>query len=534
MTVLPLLVIAGVALVIILAAQRSKKMLSAKGGDDDILAFLMLALAMTVTGFALVELANTAFPGSRFLIRQTPNEMAFSVAEIVVAAPFVVYFWQRQANRRIIHPESAGWTLYLTVMELILVIAFVVSAVSVIHRIVNGDGPTGWPAPLIFAAIVVFHEVAARNTPPRSDAAELPRVAGSAIGLVTAAIGLGGTLTALFTLIFDLQEIQQFPWWLIAMLVVGAGIWVYRWFRQWDSEPALPRVAWTVLVSIASFASTVAATSAIAVLGLQYILGDTPAPGQHFTPAPVMLGVLLTTLLVWLMHRRDLGVERTNRLRTYEYAVAAVGLVSAVANAVALTVIAFGPTVLAGSDLNAVIGVTVGLVVGLVVWWRFSRRHETGDPGEESVAWPRRMYNLGLGMVFGLVAGGALITTLFVLIRRLLGDLGGPALLTPLAILLYTAPTAWYLLASYRRDQEEIASEAVIAPFEVTIICSHPGMVATRFVPQAHLRVIHRGDGIGVIDDGMADDIVAAVDNQPSLIWVDEDGFRIAPKLVTS
>jgi hypothetical protein len=72
-------------------------------------------------------------------------------------------------------------------------------------------------------------------------------------------------------------------------------------------------------------------------------------------------------------------------------------------------------------------------------------------------------------------------------------------------------------------------AEDVVAPYQVTIICSHPGMIATRFPKQASLRVIHRGDDVGAIGDEMADEIVAAVDDRSSLVWVDEDGFRVAP-----
>jgi hypothetical protein len=74
-----------------------------------------------------------------------------------------------------------------------------------------------------------------------------------------------------------------------------------------------------------------------------------------------------------------------------------------------------------------------------------------------------------------------------------------------------------------------MASDEVVTPFDVTIISSHPGTIATRFPKQAKVRVLHRGDVSGAIDDEMADEIVAAVNNKSSLVWVDDDGFRIAP-----
>lgn len=530
LAILPLLLIVGVILLVIFAVQRSmRKGGPEKSGGADIISYLVLALAMGVTGFALVELANTAFPGDQFIFDPASN-VATSVAAIVVAGPFLVYFWRRQADRREEYPASAGWTLYLTAMELVFMTAFVVSAVTLVDRILTGDGFTGWAPTIVFAAIVAFHEVAARRTPARSDGAELPRVAGSAIGLITAAVGLAGSLSALLSLVLAVPDIDFDPW--LAMLLVGTPIWLYRWLPNWDAKPGLPRLVWLVVVSIASFGASIGMVSAVIVLTLQYVLGDTAPAGQHFEALPVLLAVLFTTLATWVVHRRALGTERSNQLRTYEYGNAAIGLVSAVVAAIGLTIIAFDRSLLVGGGINDVIGVTATLVAGLSVWLAFSRRSERGDPGEESAAWPRRLYNLGLGVLFGLAAAVALISTLVILLRRILGDGGSSSLLIPFAIFLYTALAAWYLLAAYSRDRESTASTDVITPFEVTIICGRPGSIATRFPPQARLTVIHRGDGLGVIDDEMADQIVAQVDNHPSLVWVDDDGFRIAPKLV--
>ncbi len=67
------------------------------------------------------------------------------------------------------------------------------------------------------------------------------------------------------------------------------------------------------------------------------------------------------------------------------------------------------------------------------------------------------------------------------------------------------------------------------APFSVTVICSHPGPLATALPKEARLRVHYRTDGLGVIDDAMAAQIVEAVAGRPSYVWVDQDGFRTAP-----
>ena len=86
-----------------------------------------------------------------------------------------------------------------------------------------------------------------------------------------------------------------------------------------------------------------------------------------------------------------------------------------------------------------------------------------------------------------------------------------------------------HLLAVARSDRALAVSEDVVMPFTVTIIASHPGRLAGMFPKVARTSVVYRGDDVGVIDDAMAEEIVAAVGNRSSIVWVDEDGFRVGP-----
>ena len=96
--------------------------------------------------------------------------------------------------------------------------------------------------------------------------------------------------------------------------------------------------------------------------------------------------------------------------------------------------------------------------------------------------------------------------------------------------LVYTGLAAWYLLAAYFRGRAGVqADKVVIAPFDVTVVCSHPGLLATKFPEEARLRVLYRGDDEGIVDEAMADEIVASVANRSCFVWVDGDGYRIAP-----
>ncbi len=529
LSVLSLLGLLAVVLIVVAVIQRTSKKGDPTGDGADVIAYLVLALAMGVSGFALAELVSTAFPGDRFVFDPAQN-VATALASLVVAAPFAFFFWRRQARRRATYPASAGWTLYLALMEAVFMTAFVVTAVMFITGLIDESRASAWTGAVVFGAFVGFHEWAALRTPPRSDSAELSRVIGSAIGLVTLVVGTVGVLSQLFADMFSLAlNVGFHPF--TAMLLVGAPVWAYRWFRPWDAEPGAPRVAWTVGATVASLTVAIGATTYLLFTVLQYLLTDTPPATSHFDGIPVPLSLAIVAVPVFVVHRRALGRERTNPVRLYEYVMAGIGLAAAVVAAIGLTVVAFDRSIIVGGAAEDIVAVTTILVVGLVLWRLYTARSQRGAVEDETVAWPRRIYHLGLGIVFALVAAGALISTLLIVLRRALGSDGGESLLTPLAILLYTGLAAWYLLAGFARDRAVTAREDVIVPFEVTVIASHPGMLATKFPKQARLHMIHRGDDAGMVDEEMADAIVAAVGHESSIVWVDGDGFRVAPKL---
>lgn len=527
-TVFALVALLVFVVVVVAVVQRLMKRSDERSDGSDLISYLILAIAMGATGFALDQLARTAFPGDQFVF-DPAEQVATSLAALVVSTPFVVYFWRRQADRRAIYPASSGWTLYLSLMTLAFVTAFVVVTTIFLNGLFSGEGAAGWVSTLVFGAVAVFHLIAARRTPPRSDAADLYRVVGSAIGLITLMIGLAGSLAGVFSLPFDNLSNELHPW--LAMAVVGTPVWAYHWFARSDPEPGLPRDVWLVLVAVGSLAIAVGSGTALVVLSAQYVFGETAPGGQHFEAASWLLAVFLVTLAVWIVHRREMGAQRDNALRSYEYGAAAAGLAATLLGAIGLTILAFETPALVGGGTNDVITATGVLVAGLTLWLVMSRRHLSGDAGGEATAWPRRIYNLGLGVITGLIAAGSLITALFVLLRRVMGgeETSTPALV-PMTITVFTGLAAWYLLSAYARDRARVTREEVVRPFEVVVMCSHPGPLAVTFPEQATLRVIHRGDDLGIIDAELAGEIVTAVANQPSLVWVDADGFRVAPK----
>ncbi len=533
MSVLAGLLLLAVGLTVVIIVQRS---LGSKSDPSDsgadVVAYLLLALSVGVAGFSLARLASTAFPGERFVF-DPAEDLANALSALVVSLPFAVYFWRRQARRRESYPESPGWTLYLSLIEMVFTTALVIVAVLFLNGLLTDESASAWTGVVVFGGIFALHEYAVSKTPPLSDAGELRRVLGSAIGLVTGAIGLAGVLIAAVSAGYEAigggRVADSFhPF--VAMLVLGGPLWWYRWARPWPTEPSVPRLTWSVVVTVGSLFAVLGAVTAIAVAGLQYVFAETSPAGQHFELVPVALGMTLAAAPIWAVHRASLGAKNADTTQLYRYTMAAVGFATAVITVTALTIVAFDRALIVGGGSDVVVGLATVLVAGLVVWRVFEPAATVIDRDRSAVSWPRRIYTLGLGAVFGLVAAGALIAAVFVLLRRVLATPADGSLLEPVSILLYTGLSSWYLLRGYQRDRESPGAAEKLVPFEVTIICSHPGTIATKFAKEAKMRVLYRADDAGRIDEAMADEIVAAVANRPALIWVDEAGFRVAPK----
>ncbi len=180
-----------------------------------------------------------------------------------------------------------------------------------------------------------------------------------------------------------------------------------------------------------------------------------------------------------------------------------------------------------GGGSSDVIQVGFALIVGLWVWGWFHSRQAGHSRELEALAWPRRLYLIGMGAVLGITAAVGLIFTLVVIVQRIVGSDDNSSLLLPASIFVITAAVAWYLIVLYQRDQEFSESGVSAGPFKVTIVTSHPGPISTLFPDNARLEVIYRADDSGAISDEMAESIVEEVGDEASVVWVDDDGYRI-------
>src|SRR5690606_20894766 len=112
------------------------------GRDDvavgaDVVAYLLLAASVMVLAFASSSLGRTAFPNDPFLF-EPERRVAFALAAIAVSAPISIVLWGRQRKLRKRGAGVGGWTLYLTLMELVFGIALVVALSQTLRSLLTG------------------------------------------------------------------------------------------------------------------------------------------------------------------------------------------------------------------------------------------------------------------------------------------------------------------------------------------------------------------------------------------------------------
>jgi len=499
-------------------------------GGLDLIPYLLLALAVGVAGFSLAQLARASL--TQGIAGRPTSEIAAALAGLVVAAPIAVLLWRRQASRRKLFPHTPGWPVYLGVVEVVFLTAFLVAVGQLADALASSVG-TDWPDLIVYGGIVAFHWWAERREPPPGDPGEIPRLVGSGVSLIALAVCTIGTLTWLLSELYDslggIIDVPE-PAVTVALLVAAAPIWAWRWLPAWHDESSTLRNLYLSIVTSVALTMAIGGTVTIVAVLLTFLFGQAGPAETHFDLYPAAISIATVGGGLWLHHRRRLGPGRTGALRAYEYAMAAVGLGTLVGASVALINAAFEPQ-LAGSNTGEVLIILgCSVIAGGAVWMWFWRKVQVAPRQDEIHSLQRRIYLIGMAVATGLTSAGALIGSLVVVFRALLGEGGDMAssLRFPLTLAVVSGVAAWHLFNQVRADGAGI-ERLEIKPFSVTVVCSHPGPLASLFPDEAKTRVVYRADEAGIIDDEMAAAIVAAVGHSSSVVWVDESGFRIAP-----
>ncbi|HVR77751.1 MAG TPA: DUF5671 domain-containing protein [Acidimicrobiia bacterium] len=502
-----------------------------ESGGLDLIPYLLLALAVGVAGFSFAGLARASLTPGRFAGQPT-GQIATALAGLVVAAPVALFLWRRQARRRKAHPDNPGWPIYLGVIELVFLTTFFISAAQFADAFTSTAITAEWPNLVVYGGIVAFHWWAERRELPNGQVGEVPRLVGSGVSVVALTVGAIGTLSWLFSeayLGLGGSITVSDPAIPLALILVAGPIWALRWLPAWNAEANVLRDLYVSSVTALSLIVTVAAAVSTTAVLLTYLAGPAQSASSHFAGYPTSLAFLAAGGALWRHHRRRLGPGRTGALRGYQYAMAAAGLGALIGSAVALINAVFEPRLAGRSSGESLITLgTLALASGWVWNW-FWRRAQTAPRDEEIRALQRRVYLIGMTVITGLTAAGALIAVLVVVFRAVLGDVDGvtSSLRLPLSLTSVSGAAAWHLLTQIRADNDG-RERMELKPFTVTVICSHPGSLATLFPREANVRILYRADASAIVDDETAATIVADVDNQSSLVWVDESGYRIA------
>lgn len=511
----------------------------------------LLAAVMVMAAIGVAGLITAAIP-TDLLVGDGGRDLARSLALVVVAGPTALLLWTAQlrrlrgsANER----SSIGWALYLPVMVTVALITVVVSAIETSIWLAG----TGDPAPeavgrtVAWGALWWWHRrvsAAAELSPRRGPCATVAWE--STVGLVTLALGLGGTLAILldraYQSLFGTTLVAEEPTGWLAAAVVGLAVWTIAWLFDANRRSPTPGLQTHILITgvLGGLVTSVAAAGTLLFLVAEWLLGtpETLDPVQQFAETPGLVSAVVIGAALWGYHR---SVGRPAAGAAYRYLAAGIGLGAAATGLALVVAAAIGGLVppLAGSQTSTdvLLGGLTALVVGVPVWWghwQMSVRAAAAFPEAEARSTARRIYLIA---VLGIAGVAGLVTAVILAFRILEAALGGRSLSESIEVVAGATGTltaagllAWYHLGVWRSDRR-LAPDL---PERVVMVVAGPAGVALaarlRSDLDAKVEVIGRaqmGEETWDLDKAMA--AVANADSTRVMVVASSDGFEVIP-----
>jgi hypothetical protein len=540
--VLLLLVLIGfvVALPFILLARR--RTTSQGTSPAEIVTYLILAVATLVTTNSISSLLEIVMPGDGVLIAGA-DDLALSLSTLIVAGVVAVALWiaMERTTTDLARPPRE---LYLAVVNAVSMAVVAVGAIRVLLWAVGVTGfePSALADMAAFGGAWFLHE---RFRRPPEELDELRQVAGALLGLGLASAGTFGILFASFDAVVSsgqviagdggLSELLRTS---LVLLVVGVPFFWWFWLRGLAGRPGTWRNGYALLVSITAWFS---AFTALAILLNRILQRALDVGGDGSATISASAATTIVGGLVYWHHRPVLGRERNQPIRIVEYVLSAIGLIAGSGAIVTLASILgdnlFGAGSVITNDSRLALGALVVLILSALAVWRYWVRalQLAGDPAEANSA-PRRATILILRVGYFLVGAGALIVVLYLLLRAALdGDGSGlsEGLTVAVPLVVVSGLMVWHLAEQRTKPAPGAeATETVAAARKlgtITVVATDPGPLPKMI---HGMRFLKRGDGIGVVDQSRADEIVSAltsVTTSAAMITVDTDGFSIVP-----
>lgn len=496
------------------------------------------------------------------LVTGDESALARDLTFTLVGGPLfvVVALWTR---RRLAddadEARSFGWAAYVTLASLTSLVVAMTGLDRVLTWAVGLEEYDGRALArlLVWGGLWAAHWWIDTRTTPREHA-RVHHLAGSLLGLVTAATGLGGLLSGALRVLLGLDRGTVIATGGSPMreglvtLAVGAPVWFVYWVRTTARDERTPLwLAYVLLVGVAGgLATAIVAASTLLYQVLVWLVGDpgSATAAEHFDDAPAAAAATVVGVLVWWYHRTVLRTEagdaRTEVRRVYEYLMAGTGLLAASAGLVmvlaALVDAAAGSPFIGGDGVNTLLAAVTLLAVGGPVWWLYWRRIQAASrdtPTDEIASPTRRVYLAVLFGLGGLAAVVALIVGVYLLLDDVVqGTVGAETLRSmrfPVGVLFTTAAVAAYHGAVHRSDRERMpAAVAPQGPRFVLLVGPDDREVARAVARRTHGHV----QAWTLVDDGRAtwsaDEVMAALEGTTAeevIVLCDEDGLRAIP-----
>ncbi|HJU52463.1 MAG TPA: hypothetical protein VJ815_09040 [Acidimicrobiia bacterium] len=538
-----IVVAAVIALPLVLVARRPRE--GSGSSVAEIVSYLILVVATVLATTSFSSLVESILPGDGVLFND-PGDIALTLSTLIVSGAVWASVWIAFERRRGQAP-SAGRGLYLAVS---IAIALSVVVVAVIRLLAFALDLAEYQSSALAQLLTfgVLWWLLERWRGEGDELAEIRLLWGSLVGLGLTTAGVsfvvGGSLSTLLgreTVLLGDNPLYVDLKWGAVLLAVGLPLFVFFWLQRMMRRAGLLRDIYAGVIAVIAWFTAV--TALIALIYIGAVLALNLADFEASDAVPGLLTSLLIGLAAYWHHRPILGGARTEPVRAVEYLFGASSLVGFAGSLIFLAGLVFsslGSTTLIADEGRSFIAAIVSLVVTGVLTVRYWGKVLTLD---EPRSPSRRAALLFLFFSSAVTAGIALITVLFVLLRAALAsdtsDLGEP-LAWGIPTMVVSAALTWHV-AKLRRDKTASAPTTAAAAVPsvtpvkapggrtVTLVASDPGPL-----PQMieKMRFLRRVDGIGVVDQARADEIVAALaglDAPAAMVTVDGSGFQVLP-----
>ncbi len=496
------------------------------------------------------------------LARSDQAELARDLAFTVVGVPLFtgVALWsRRKIAGDAAEARSLGWACYVTAASLTSLVMAMTGADQVLRWATGLEDYSGRALAqfLVWGGVWVAHWwVDGRVTPPEH--ARVHHLAGSLIGLVTAATGLSELLAGSLRVLWGLDggavltsggnPILRG----LVTFVTGAAVWFGYWVRTAAADEREPLwLAYVLLVGVAGgLVTAVVAASMLLYSALVWALGEpgSTVAAEHFTAAPGQTAAAGVGLLVWWYHQTVVKGARVGTraevTRTYEYLMAGIGLLAAAGGlttvVAALIEALAGTAFVGGSIVNTLLAGATLLAVGGPVWWWYWRgiQAATRAAGAAEVTSPtRRVYLSVLFGVGAVAAVVALVVAVFLLFQDVVpGTVGAETfrrMRFAIGVLLSAPAIAAYHWTVRQAGRRELSTaSAPHGPKFLLLVGAADRAVAREVARRTHGRVEAWSRADGGASTWTADDVLTVLGETAAddvIVLSDAGRLRVIP-----